>query len=459
MTRLLAALAVALLAACQPTAEVSRRADAGLAAVPMRQFPPQQRPRGVARANADIFGEFLDLTFKLESGQPIQRFTRFEAPIRVALAGRHAPIVGTDLDRLIARLRDEAGLDIARTGTLEKANVIIEGIPKRKLRRVAPNAACIVVPRVRSWAEFRRGRFSRISDWTSLDVRERVAIFMPTDISPQDARDCLHEELAQALGPLNDLYRLPDSVFNDDNFNIVLGAYDMLILRLTYAPQLRSGMAKHEVAAILPRLLARENPAGAGLPPARLPDSSKDWVEAIETTLGVNASPAERKRAAARAVAIAIRDGLTDHRLGFSWYARARVTAADDPENAAKDYARAYALFVNLFGPHDIHTAQAALQMASLAMSSAQFAQALEFIEPSIVAAHRAENARLLFSLLAMKAEIYRIAGRTAEAEALRGEAIAWGRYGIGSEREIAERLALIARLAPQIESSKEGSS
>jgi len=34
--------------------------------------------------------------------------------------------------------------------------------------------------------------------------------------SPQEVRDCLHEELAQALGPLNDLYRLPDSVFNDD---------------------------------------------------------------------------------------------------------------------------------------------------------------------------------------------------------------------------------------------------
>ena len=51
-------------------------------------------------------------------------------------------------------------------------------------------------------------------------------------------RDCLHEELAQALGPLNDLYRLPNTVFNDDNFHSVLTGFDMTILRATYAPGL-----------------------------------------------------------------------------------------------------------------------------------------------------------------------------------------------------------------------------
>ena len=58
-------------------------------------------------------------------------------------------------------------------------------------------------------------------------MRKRVAIFIPVDISFQDVRDCLHEELAQALGPLNDLYRVSDSVYNDDNFHIILTSYDM----------------------------------------------------------------------------------------------------------------------------------------------------------------------------------------------------------------------------------------
>jgi hypothetical protein len=65
-----------------------------------------------------------------------------------------------------------------------------------------------------------------------------VAVFIPSDVSPQEVRDCLHEEVAQALGPLNDLYRLPDSVFNDDNFHAVLTGFDMLILRTYYDAEL-----------------------------------------------------------------------------------------------------------------------------------------------------------------------------------------------------------------------------
>jgi hypothetical protein len=83
-----------------------------------------------------------------------------------------------------------------------------------------------------------------------------MAVFMPADVAPQEVRDCLHEEVAQAIGPLNDLYRLPDSVFNDDNFHTVLTGFDMLILRATYAPELRSGMTRAEVAAALPGILA-----------------------------------------------------------------------------------------------------------------------------------------------------------------------------------------------------------
>ena len=89
-----------------------------------------------------------------------------------------------------------------------------------------------------------------------------MAIIIPNDASPQEVRDCLHEELAQALGPLNDLYRLPNSVFNDDNVHTVLTNFDMLILRATYAPELASGMSRDAVAQRLPSIFARINPRG-----------------------------------------------------------------------------------------------------------------------------------------------------------------------------------------------------
>jgi hypothetical protein len=417
----------------------------------MKTFANVAAPNGVSRSNTDIFQEFLDLAFSLESGQDLVRFSRFEGPITVALVNGVNPVVSRDLDRLITRLQTEGNVPIRRISAPAAANIIIEMIPKKQLYRAAPNAACIVVPRMGSWAEFRKNRFNRRSDWTSLDERTRAAVFLPVDVSPQDARDCLHEELAQALGPLNDLYRLPDSVYNDDNFHIVLTAYDMMILRAFYATELRSGMAKHEVAALLPRILARVNPQGVGIPARRLQETPSAWVKAIEVTLGARGTDAGRLAGANQAVNIAIRAGITDHRLGFSYYARARVAAAEHPSDASADYARAYANFVTAFGPYDIHTAQAALQMASLALSAGDFARALEFIENSLVAAQSAQNGRLMFSLLAMKSEIYKVAGRLPEAAALRNEAISWGRYGILQPSEIAKRLQLITHLVPTL--------
>ena len=114
-------------------------------------------------------------------------------------------------------------------------------------------------------------------------ARATWRIFLPNDASPQEARDCLHEELAQAIGPLNDLYRLPDSVFNDDNVHTVLTGFDMLILRAYYAPELRSGMTRAQVAAKLPAILSRYNPAGDNLSPVHASETPRAWINAIQT--------------------------------------------------------------------------------------------------------------------------------------------------------------------------------
>jgi len=415
----------------------------------MQAFAPIPPAGHINRSNRDIIDEFMDLSFNLESGQRIAHLTRFDGPIKVAFAQPVKPVTSRDLDKLLSRLRSEANIDISRISNPEQANIAIETMPKATLQRVAPSAACIVVPRVSSFAEFRKLRRNRFTDWSSLEQRDRAMIFMPEDISAQDARDCLHEELAQALGPLNDLYRLPDSVYNDDNFNIVLTPYDMLILRIYYAPEIRNGMAEHEVAAVLPRILARLNPQGNSQPVRGLQASRRDWINAIEAALGAKGSDQSRINAASRAVRLAKQAGYTDHRLGFSYFARARVSISANPERAAADFARAYAIFSEQFGSNDIHTAQTALQMASLSISAGRYDSALQFINEAIPPAKSAQNARLLFSLLAMKAEMVGQLGDPGAAATLRREALAWGRYGIVPEAEIADRLQVIAKLKP----------
>jgi len=442
--------AMALSACVSPqTSEVSKRAVGSQNWPAMKAFSTGSTGSAVHRSNTDIFHEFLDLSFSLESGQRIPRLTRFDGPITVAFANTPKPVVSRDLDQLLVRLRNEANLDISRISNADSANIVIETMSKRDLQRAAPSAACIVVPRIRSWAEFRKNRFNRRTDWSSLERRDRAMIFMPHDISAQDARDCLHEELAQSLGPLNDLYRLPDSVYNDDNFHIILTSYDMMILRAYYAPEIRNGMAQHEVAAVLPRILARINPAGNSVAAKHLEQTDRGWIKAIEAALGVKGSDSSRITAADQALRIAKQAGYRDHRLGFSYFARARVSITANSELAAADFARSYAVFNDIFGPNNIHTAQAALQMASLSISAGRYDTALVFINDSLPAAKAAQNGRLLFSLLAMKAEVVTQLGRSDEAAALRREAVSWGRYGIVPEREISDRLRIIAKLKP----------
>ena len=109
---------------------------------------------------------------------------------------------------------------------------------------------------------------------------------MPNDASPQEVRDCLHEELAQAIGPLNDLYRLPDSVFNDDNLHTVLTSFDMMMLKAYYSPELRSGMTRGQVSQALPLILNRINPAGNSRAAKIATRTPKAWTQAVQTALG-----------------------------------------------------------------------------------------------------------------------------------------------------------------------------
>ncbi len=65
-------------------AERARMTPVDLPAMKVFSTPRAARP---ARSNAEIAQDFMDLTFRLESGRRIETFTRFEGPITVRLAG------------------------------------------------------------------------------------------------------------------------------------------------------------------------------------------------------------------------------------------------------------------------------------------------------------------------------------------------------------------------------------
>jgi hypothetical protein len=382
------------------------------------------------RANRDIMRDFLDLSFAMESGRTLPYFSRFEEPVTVRLVGAPSALLAKDLDRLIERLQTEAGLDIRRVSDGD-AHITIEVVSGARIRRHVPTAACFVVPNISRLSDYRAARRQGRTDWTRIVTRERAAIFVPRDSSPQESRDCLHEELAQALGPLNDLYRLADSVFNDDNMHGVLTGFDMLIMRAYYAPELSTGMTRSQVATRLPAILGRLNPQGDRIATRDLPPTPRAWTRAIQTALDRGTDAAARRAAAERALRIAEAADIADHRRAFSHFALGKLAPADAPEFAQQQFVAADAFYRRTPGA-DEQRAHVAVPLASTALGEGRADDALMRLDGHLDVAYRHENAGLLATLFMLRADALDMTGQEEAAHRVRLDSLGWARYGFG---------------------------
>ncbi|WP_175546757.1 DUF2927 domain-containing protein [Natronohydrobacter thiooxidans] len=406
------------------------------------------RPFAPERSNAQIAQDILELGFRLESGRAIPYFSRFEGPVALRLAGAVPPLAATETERLIARLRSEARLDIRQTEGA--AQITVEFVPRPQMRRIVPDAACFVVPNVASWEEFRANPRGAHLDWTRIVQREKVLVVTPADSTVQEMRDCLHEEVAQALGPLNDLYRIGETVWNDDNFQTSLTGFDMLVLRVWNHPDLRPGMTREEVGARLPALLARLNPQGARrgtLPLDPIPTPAA-WTMAIE---GALASPTRRRSFAhaQNALRIALLQGWQDERLAFSLFLAARFAPPRDGEQALDALIAAAGIYASRPGGQ-VPRAHVELHLAAQALGAGQYPLVLRLSDSAMGPARRSENGALLSSLMLLRAQALERMGRQAEAERLRREAVPFAVYGFGSVEAATNRREEIAALIRQ---------
>lgn len=445
-------LAIALLTGCAST-ETSRRADPGLTLPAMNTFAPVKAVRP-SLTNSVMARDFLELTFMLENGAEMPVFTRFEGPITVAISGPDVKNLNADLSLLINRLQDEANIDISQVSDVANASIVVQPVRRDEIRRVAPTAACFVRPNVSSFAEYKRRRNDPETFWTNLQSRERMAIFLPSDVSPQEMRDCLHEEIAQALGPVNDVYRLSQSVFNDDNFHTVLTGYDMLILRAYYDPSLKSGMSEREVAARLPAILARINPMGGRATNVRRPGGTSAWNDVIERATAPGRTRATRVRAARQAVDMAKNFGANDTRLAYSYYTLGRLLLPEAPEDALLAFLASGRIYQNR-PDTAVQEAHVAMQLSAFQLSAGRPDIAIALVDQALPAVRTSQHAALLSLLLMVKSEALMLKGDTAAGTRIQTEALGWARYGFGDSSEIKARAAEIAAISPRTRSGE----
>jgi len=420
----------------------------------MRRFADAPAPApDPERDNAGVARDILDLAFRLETGRDVPRLTRFEGPVRVALAGRVPATAEADLGALLRRLRAEAGIDIRRAlpgagAGPGSAEIVVAFVPDRAMRSAVPEAACFVVPGATDWEGFLANPRSPAFDWVQLDQRRGATVFIPEGAAPQDVRDCLHEEIAQALGPLNDLWRLTDSVFNDDNAHVVLTGFDMLVLRAIYDRALTSGLTRAEVAAQLPDVLPRINPGGGrmGIAPA-IPEPPAAWRQATGTALAPGTGRAARRAAAERAVGMVGRAGIGPAEAAFSHFLIGRGIGGADPGRAIGHFAEASAIWADLPGSAP-YLAQVDMHVAALALQAGEPAAAARLAGRSVPRARAAQNAALLANLLMIEAAAAAAQGDAGGAQARWLDSLGWARYGFGAERLVRDWAESIARLA-----------
>ena len=396
---------------------------------------------GVARANTVIADEFISYMFETEGGVRIPRLLKYEGPIRVSLDGALGAY-RSDLQSVLAGMRQQSNIDITLTDG--PANIRILRVPTAALKQIYPTAACVVVPGVSRFTEVQRRQFPRWSRQTALT---KAVVLIPDTTPPYVVRACLNEEIGQALGPVNDLYRVSDTVFNDDNVFNTLTNYDHLILRLLYSPALQNGMGQAAVRARLPALLARLNPAGAQSE-GRATRSDPRWKALIETAMnGANPRPA-RLQAAERAVERARR--LGGHRLAHSLIIYGRLTLRDQPTLAAPAFQEAYQLNLSQLGPDNLRTALAAMHVAAVAIKARDFGAVITLTTPALATAKRFNDPVLRAGLQSLRALAFAQLGQKNAAQVARVDSLAQARYAFGDNAtHIASAQAQIDGLLP----------
>ena len=139
---------------------------------------------------------------RLPTGRPSRRtivgVIDDKGRLLAVMAFASPPTAPGDLAKLISRFRNEAGLDVSAVAS-GPASITVEFLPRAKLQALVPQASCFVAPNVSNWVDYKASRRGARGDWSQMEQRVRMAVFVPSDTAPQEVRDCLH---ARVLLPL-----------------------------------------------------------------------------------------------------------------------------------------------------------------------------------------------------------------------------------------------------------------
>jgi len=214
-------------------------------------------PDEVANAFTDeeIIDGFVRTVFGAEGNQSARKdiVRKFMGPVRVAIINRAvtdrsaqvAKFIAT-LDKVVDNLsirtvkkQSDANMAVFLVDRSAYTGVIRETLPEGFDTRFIESSHC-----------------SGVTGGKRDGTLESAYIYIPTTEGWRSTRHCMVEEITQSLGPVNDDWRLPNSIFNDYSDVPGFGIFDWFILNTLYDRRIKPGMTADEVRPILPKVIA-----------------------------------------------------------------------------------------------------------------------------------------------------------------------------------------------------------
>ncbi|HUF86793.1 MAG TPA: DUF2927 domain-containing protein [Thermohalobaculum sp.] len=442
LPRLLLALSVALAAcAAEPAPDLPDAPERAVMQPP--DFPRlgAALPAGhTAYENASLARLFVVLAHETEWGAARPHLVRYEAPVSVALEGEGAGAYAPFLDGFLEELRAETGIRIARGAP---ANLLVRFVEGRRFDSVLRTAYCVTAQGDASWQGFAAdptGRSARaLAGARSI---EAMTVFIPDDAPPYLVRNCLLEEIPQALGLANDLYGLGNSSFNDDGAHLWPTKLDHLMLRVLYAPELATGLDRRTTQTQAGAVLDRVNPEGIGAPPLPLLNRRAlgAWPDLMTAVFSRGVSESQTRELAAKALTV-----VEAHAPGSAQHCHTLVTAGRilsrrEPERALRLFDRAGTVCDAAHGESDIRHARIALERACALARLGRTAEVLAIAEATwpVLAAHGQDER--LAALYTIQADVLAETGPGGpQAASLARLTAEWNAYALGPGRRAAD--------------------
>jgi hypothetical protein len=436
---------LALTAACMPAQVAPKPAAqptiAAAAAIPGFPGLGAALPAGhTGFDNASLARLFTSLSHDTEWGARRQHLVRYEVPVSVGMEGPAAARHFDFLDGFLGQIGRNSGVAIARNSGPENLHIRLVGTAK--FNKLLPTAFCVVAQGDVSWEAFADNPSHHGAQ--ALLAAERISqmtIFIPETAPPYLVRNCLLEEIPQALGLANDLYGLGSSIFNDDAAHLWPTKLDYLMLRVLYAPEMVTGLDRRETEARALVVLNRINPTGINAPPLPLlrQRSLGDWPELIQRVFSRDASEREIRDYAQRALTIVEAYAPMSAQHCHTLITAGRVLSRPEPERALQLFGQARRVCDSAHGVSDVRHARIKLETACALLRLDRYGEVIAVAEAiwPVLAAHGQDER--LAALYTMQSDaLAAIEPGSPRAKSAAKLAAGWNAYALGPGRRAA---------------------